>query len=110
MTGFMRTDCHVGLVGPEGALITCNANSLHGQINAVCKQAGLPLVGVHGLRSNAASLAYHLGWSELVTMRLGGWSDFKTMHERYIKLAAEGEEQAAKRMRDYFSDYAGKSG
>lgn len=95
--------------GCSGALITCSANSLHGKINAVCEKAGLPLVGVHGLRSSAASLAYHLGWSELETMHLGGWSDFKTMHERYIKLASEDEAQSIKKMREYFSDSTFKS-
>lgn len=72
---------------PTGPLITCNPNTMHGQINAVCARAGLPLVGLHGLRRSFASLAYHLKWTELETMRVGGWSDYRTMRDIYTKLS-----------------------
>ena len=64
-----------------GALVQGSLNPLYVQINRVCDAAGLPRVGVHGLRRSFASLAYHLRWSELETMRVGGWSDYKTMRK-----------------------------
>lgn len=82
--------------------ITCNSNTLHGQINAVCRRAGLPEVGVHGLRRSFASLAYHLGWSELETMRTGGWSDYQTMHNIYIKLSSADASAAAEKMSSFY--------
>lgn len=73
------------------------------QINRICKENGLPLVGVHGLRRSFASLAYHLGWPEHETMRVGGWSDYKTMHDVYIKLSEKDSTAAVRKMRRFYS-------
>lgn len=86
--------------------IRYNPNTLRTQINRICEQNGLPLVGVHGLRRSFASLAYHLGWSEQQTMKVGGWSDYKTVHDIYVKLAAADEKKDINRMRAFFeSDF-----
>lgn len=77
---------------------------LREHINAICERAGLPLVGLHGLRRSFASLAYHLGWSERKTMLIGGWSDFKTMHNIYIKLDDSDIQEAAKSMRNFYEN------
>lgn len=87
---------------PDGPLITCNPNTMHGQINAVCKRAGLPLTGLHGLRRSFASLAYHLGWSELETTRMGGWSDYRTMRDYYTKLAQKDMSRSVRRMKSFY--------
>lgn len=87
----------------ELPLVRCNPNTMHGQINAVCRRAGLPLVGVHGLRRSFASLAYHLGWSELDTMSVGGWSDFQTMRDLYTKLAAKDRSRSVRKMERFYS-------
>lgn len=52
-------------------------------INAVCRSAGLPETGNHGLRHSFASLAYHLGWKKLSTMKIGGWSNSRILDEIY---------------------------
>lgn len=57
------------------------------QINRICAANGLPEVGLHGLRHSFASLAYHLGWPEEETIRHGGWSDWKTVHDFYLRLS-----------------------
>ena len=57
------------------------------KINALCKENGLPQVGFHGLRHSFASIGYSLGVGELEMMRLGGWSDTKTMHKIYTHIA-----------------------
>ena len=86
--------------------IQSNPNTLRTQINRICEQNGLPLVGVHGLRRSFASLAYHLGWSEQQTMKVGGWSDYKTVHDIYVKLAAADAKKDINRMRAFFeSDF-----
>ena len=56
---------------------------LYDKINKVCEAAKLPLVGVHGLRHSFASLAYHLGWQKLSTMKVGGWTNSKIVDEIY---------------------------
>ena len=56
-------------------------------INRVCEDAGLPLVGVHGLRHSFASLCVHLGIPEETAMSIGGWSDFTTMRKIYTHIS-----------------------
>lgn len=73
------------------------------QINRICVRAGLPEVGVHGLRHSFASLAYHLGMSERETMELGGWSDAQTIHKIYLHLAQADRLQAANKMAEFYS-------
>ena len=77
-------------------------NRLYSQINSACRAAGLPLVGVHGLRRTFASLAYSLGWSELATMQAGGWSDKDTMDKKYIKLARADAQRQGDSMSEFY--------
>ena len=88
-------------VEPNDFYVQGNPNNLHQQINAVCKAAGLPEVGCHGLRRSFASLAYHLGLSERETMREGGWADYDVMHKKYIKLA-EADKEDKDPMSEFF--------
>lgn len=67
--------------------VTCNPNTIWHSTNRACRKAGLPEIGAHGLRRSFASLAYHLGLSEEVTMRAGGWSDIYTMRKIYTKVS-----------------------
>lgn len=91
------------LILPEsGRLVTMHPNSIHKAINSVCKRAGLPLVGVHGLRRSFASLGYHLKWSERSIMAVGGWSNLQTVHNIYIKLAEKDINEDVKRMQNYY--------
>lgn len=83
--------------------IRFNPNTLRAQINRICGQSELPLVGVHGLRRSFASLAYHLGWAEQQTMKVGGWADYKTVHDIYVKLAAADEKRDIDRMKAFFN-------
>lgn len=84
-------------------VVDCHANTIYYWINRICKQAGLPEVGVHGLRRSFASLAYHLGLPERVTMELGGWSDLATMHKSYVRIAEAEKNKAADAIRAWAS-------
>lgn len=88
----------------QGRLITTNPSTLYGLINGLCEKNGLPPVGVHGLRHSFASLAYHLGWSELTTMREGGWSNPQTVHSIYTHLAAQDANADIEKMREFFAE------
>lgn len=85
----------------DGYLVTCDPNTLYYWINKICEQAGLPQVGVHGLRRSYASVCYHLGIPERVTMAQGGWSDAATMHKHYVKIAEKDQEKALGALRDF---------
>ena len=73
-------------------------------INKACAKAGLPEVGVHGLRRSFASLCYHLGISEAVTMMAGGWSDFRTMRKIYTKIPEDDILEQAELFSGYFEE------
>lgn len=88
---------------PEtGRLVTYHPNSLHKAINSQCRKAGVPAVGVHGLRRSFASLGYHLKWSERSIMAIGGWSNIQTVHRIYVKLAQKDIEADVEKMRNYY--------
>ena len=96
---------------PEtGLIVKTSPNTLWLQINTICKESGLPEVGVHGLRRSFASLAYHLGLSEEMTMRIGGWSDIYTMRRIYTKLSDRDIADQSSRLKDFFSPKNRQSG
>ena len=79
---------------------------LYDKVNAVCRKAGLPLVGVHGLRHSFASLAYHLGWQKQSTMKVGGWTNSKIVDEVYTHNA--DLDRDIKRMKRYYKKLENK--
>lgn len=89
---------------PEAYIYPTYNTALRRNINAVCEAAGLPLVGVHGLRRSFASLCYHLGISEAVTMMAGGWSDFRTMRKIYTKISEKDIQEQANRFTEFFAN------
>lgn len=91
----------------HGPVVKCDPTTPYKQIRAACERAGLPNVGVHGLRHSFASLAYHLGLSEMETMRIGGWSDYGTMRRIYTHLSQRDALRSENRMRDYFREQCG---
>lgn len=88
----------------SGPVITVCGDSICNMINRACRDAGLPEVGTHGLRHSFASLAYHLGMSELETMEIGGWSDTQTMHKIYTHLAAKDRIKAENKMAAFYKN------
>lgn len=85
-----------------GRVVTINGNSILYQVNKACRNAAVPEVGTHGLRHSFASLAYHLGLSELETMRLGGWADNQTMRKIYTHLASADRLKAENKIAEFF--------
>ncbi|MBR2583065.1 MAG: site-specific integrase, partial [Oscillospiraceae bacterium] len=45
----------------KGPVVRCHINSIYKAVNTICKREGLPLIGAHGLRHSAASLAHFVG-------------------------------------------------
>lgn len=85
-----------------GYLVTSQPNKLYDRINTVCRQAGVPEVGVHGLRHSAISLAYHLDWSIMTTMQIGGYSDYQTVTNIYTHLAQADKNDDIKKMEAFY--------
>ena len=89
---------------PEEYLYPHYSNVLRLNINRICATVGLPKVGIHGLRRSFASLCYHLGVSEAVTMIAGGWSDIHTMRKIYTKVSEEDLKQQAEIFTGFFKN------
>lgn len=92
---------------PAGRIVPENRKRPYDEINKICSAAGLPEVGVHGLRHSFASLAYHLGWSEKTTMKIGGWSNNSTVNEIYTHLADQDINDDVQAMKNFYQgDYS----
>lgn len=89
---------------PDDYLYPYYSNVLRLNINKICAANGLPQVGVHGLRRSFASLCYHLGISEAVTMLAGGWSDFRTMRKIYTKISDKDIKTQATKFTEFFKN------
>lgn len=91
-------------VAPDDYIVKLTPQAIGKQINKICKANDLPLVSVHGLRRSFASLGYHLGWPELRTMKFGGWTNIKTVHEHYLHEAQKDMDKSTKKMQKFYSD------
>ena len=86
----------------SGFIVSCHPTTIWKQVNAVCKENNLPEVGIHGLRHSFASLAYHLGVPELVTMQIGGWQDNQTMRKIYTHISKTDINSYSDKLTDFF--------
>lgn len=87
-----------------GQVASGTVNGLRSAINRVCASAGLPEVGVHGLRHSFASLCYHLGISEMETMKRGGWSNLATVHEIYTHISEADHLEADEKLLAFYKN------
>ena len=87
-----------------GNVVTQRPNTILRQINKVCANNNLPLVGVHGLRHSFASLAYHLDMPEKVAMQIGGWSDRETMSKIYAHLSQKDVSKYGDEMKQFYQN------
>ena len=90
----------------NGAVVTIAANTMCRQVNRACRNAGLPEVGIHGLRHSFASLAFSadVGMTEREVMEIGGWADSQTVHKIYEHLAQKNRLKASNRMAQFFQN------
>lgn len=84
-------------------IVKYHPSTVMNQVNRVCAKAGLPEVGLHGLRHSFASLAYHLKMPEKVAMEIGGWADNQTMKKIYTHISQKEISSAAKAFSDFFT-------
>lgn len=77
-------------------------NTLCNHINKICRSVGLPEVGTHGLRHSFCSLCVHKNAPEKFIMKVGGWSDPKTMKKIYTHVAKSDYKDAIDSLRASF--------
>lgn len=93
----------------EEFVVTAPAITIFKHIKKICVAAGLPEVGMHGLRHSFASLAYHLQIPEMIAAEIGGWNDLATMHNIYTHLAEKDIAKRGHQIVDYFDSEAIKN-
>lgn len=93
----------------QGKIVTSNINNLYRNINKVCESCGLKEIGVHGLRKSITSLGLRVGMTTHDLMQLGGWSDYKTMHDTYIHVAAAEVKEKTDLITQFFEQAENKN-
>lgn len=88
----------------EGFVIKAHPETPYRQIQKICRENNLPLVGWHGLRHSFASLCYSRGINELTCMKLGGWSDYQTMRTIYTHLSDSDTQQGIEKLQEFFEE------
>lgn len=89
---------------PSGCVSPVNQHNLRLAMGRICEKAGLPDVGIHGLRHSFASLCYHLRVPEQIAMEIGGWSDAGTMRRIYTHIAQSDFERYRGELAAYFAN------
>lgn len=90
-------------------VVTMHPSAILNGINRICQKAGLPEVGIHGLRHSFASLAYHLGMPEKVAMEIGGWDDDATMKRIYTHVAQKDIQKYGAAMAQYYANFTNEA-
>lgn len=83
---------------------TIHPETLRRRINAICRENGLPEVGIHGLRHSFASLSYSLGVPEKVAMELGGWANDATMRKIYTHVSQSQIGKESEKLLSFFDN------
>lgn len=89
---------------PDGILCPYSVAGMDKHLRTLLKNNGLPVGGFHMLRHSFASLCYFAGVSELTAMRLGGWSEFRTMRQIYTHLSERQERADVEKLAVALSD------
>ena len=87
-------------------VVDFHVNSIWSGVNRVCRKAGLPEVGVHGLRHSFASLAYELKMPIKLAQEIGGWSDERVLMEIYTHLSRKERLIGQNAMMSFYSDFS----
>ena len=87
----------------KGTLVTTHPDTLYNQVNRICRENGLPEVGVHGLRHSYVSLAHHLQIDPLTIQREGGWANSATVQKVYTHLAEQDANSDIERMLAFYN-------
>ena len=91
---------------PDGVLCPYPVKGMENHLRTILRKTGLPVGGFHLLRHSFATLCYYAGGgvSELTAMKLGGWSDYRTMRTIYTHLAEKQEQEDIAKLRNALSD------
>lgn len=92
----------------HGKLMKCHQETLRRACDAVCKNAGVPNPGIHGLRHSFASLCAsdRVRIPEHISQEIGGWQNDRVMKEIYTHVANSDKESCLDRLRLFYKSNA----
>lgn len=90
----------------EGKVMLCCQDALRRACGRVCKDAGVPCPGVHGLRHSFASLCAspQVSIPELISQQIGGWENDKIMKEIYTHVAKSDINASLSRLTAFYKN------
>ncbi len=88
---------------PDDYLVDAAKCSLYLYVNRICRELGIPEVGVHGLRHTFASICWAKGVPMETCMLYGGWSTDQTVRNVYQHLDKAVVSQHALKIAEAFS-------
>lgn len=86
-----------------GAVNTVTQSCVYKNIHRACEEAGVTVVGNHGLRHSFCSLAASCGLSLPEIQELGGWQDIQTMRKIYLRVSQKDRFKAANKITCFFT-------
>lgn len=96
-------DALVAVPVKAGRVVTDSPHTIYKRINRLCKDAGLPQIGFHGLRHSFASLGFYLNVSEDVIRLIGGWTGRDVVHDVYTHLSDKQRIHEINEITDFFA-------
>lgn len=87
-----------------GKVVDYTPGGLYKAINRVCRKAGIPEVGIHGLRHSFASLCVHFRIPEKTAMAIGGWADYRTMRKIYTHISNQDMSADVQELQQFFKN------
>ena len=80
----------------------CAPDTIGDRFQRICRENGLPHIGLHGLRHSFISLCYYLDIPLLVTMKYSGHSTPSTVQRIYTHLANKEMKASEKKLKKFF--------
>lgn len=90
-------------------VVDLRVNAIYKMVNRVCRNAGLPEVGVHGLRHSFASLAYYLKMPIKLAQEIGGWGDDQVLMEVYTHLSRQERLIGQNAMMNFYGSFSAEN-
>lgn len=81
--------------------LNCAPDTIGDRFQRLCRENGLPEIGLHGLRHSFVSLCYYLGISMIMTMKYGGYANPYVVQKIYTHLAEVEKTEAQKKLRSF---------
>lgn len=82
--------------------LNCSPDTIGDRFQRLCRENGLPEIGLHGLRHSFVSLCYYRKISLMVTMKFGGYANPTICQKIYTHLADQELRESEEKLKSFF--------